>query len=151
MSLPQIPTACERIRTSSGPIDGCSSSVTTASPGPLRSRAFMDAPLSDFIRMCSQTYKGRCWHLSVSPTLLRSYPAGQVRRKEKHPPLPSAPPPPLLFELVHSKFAGVDHTRAVCFGAHVIGVFALAQFALFGFNKFARESMIERFPVVEYQ
>jgi hypothetical protein len=57
----------------------------------------------------------------------------------------------LLFELVHSKFAGVDHTRAVCFGAHVISVFALAQFALFGFNKFAREAMIERFPVVEYQ
>ena len=57
----------------------------------------------------------------------------------------------LLFELVHSKFAGVDHTRAVCFGAHVTGVFALAQFALFGFNKFARESMIERFPLVEYQ
>src|SRR5258708_29751384 len=48
MSLPQIPTARERISTSSGPIDGCSSSVTTASPGPLRSRAFMDAPLSDF-------------------------------------------------------------------------------------------------------
>src|SRR5260370_40917192 len=23
------------------------------------------------------------WHLSVSPTLLRSYPTGQVRRKEK--------------------------------------------------------------------
>jgi len=23
------------------------------------------------------------WHQSVSPTLLRSYPAGQVRRKEK--------------------------------------------------------------------
>src|SRR5260370_24689815 len=48
MSLPQIPTARERISTSSGPIDGCSSSVMTASPGPLRSRAFMDAPLSDF-------------------------------------------------------------------------------------------------------
>src|SRR6266849_4260329 len=53
------------------------------------------------------TSKGRCWHQSVSPTLvlarlgnataslplrgqprrkaLRSYPAGQVRRKEKHP------------------------------------------------------------------
>src|SRR5258707_7348608 len=53
------------------------------------------------------TGTGRCWHLSVSPTLvlarlgnataslplrgqprrkaLRSYPAGQVRRKEKHP------------------------------------------------------------------
>jgi len=57
----------------------------------------------------------------------------------------------LLFELVHSKFAGVDHTGAVCFGAHVTGVFALAQFALFGFNKFAREAMIERFPLVEYQ
>src|SRR5258708_23975741 len=48
MSLPQIPTARERISTYSGPIDGCSSSVMTASPGPLRSRAFMDAPLSDF-------------------------------------------------------------------------------------------------------
>ena len=76
-----------------------------------------------------------------------------------HPHLRAAPRPygetaiivSLLFELVHSKFAGVDHTRAVCFGAHVIGVFALAQFALFGFNKFAREAMIERFPVVEYQ
>src|SRR5438132_3389696 len=56
MSLPQIPTARERISTASGPIDGCSSSVTTAWAGPLRSRAFMDAPLSDFIRMCSQTY-----------------------------------------------------------------------------------------------
>src|SRR5260370_33363388 len=57
MSLPQIPTARERISTSSGPVDGCSSSVTTAWPGPLRSRAFMDVLLSDFIRMCSQTYK----------------------------------------------------------------------------------------------
>src|SRR6266851_450710 len=30
--------------------------------------------------------KGDRWHLSVSPTLLRSYPAGQVRRKEKGRP-----------------------------------------------------------------
>src|SRR5260370_26406780 len=43
-SLPQIPTARERISTSSGLIDGFSSSVTTASPGPLRSRAFIDVP-----------------------------------------------------------------------------------------------------------
>src|SRR6266700_4290272 len=27
--------------------------------------------------------EGTRWHLSVSPTLLRSYPTGQVRRKEK--------------------------------------------------------------------
>jgi len=27
----------------------------------------------------------RRWHLSVSPTLLHSYPPGQVRRKEKRP------------------------------------------------------------------
>src|SRR6266566_5889053 len=36
-----MPTACERISTSSGPKDGFSRSVTTASPGPLRSSAFM--------------------------------------------------------------------------------------------------------------
>src|SRR5438132_1669498 len=39
--------------------------------------------------------RGRCWHQSVSPTLLRSYPPGQVRRKEKHPRPASTPPPPL--------------------------------------------------------
>ncbi len=36
--------------------------------------------------MLSLDPKGDRWHLSVSPTLLRSYPAGQVRRKEKGRP-----------------------------------------------------------------
>ncbi len=38
---------------------------------------------------------GDHWHLSVLPTLLRSYPPGQARRKEQGPPFPTPPPSPL--------------------------------------------------------
>jgi phosphoglycolate phosphatase-like HAD superfamily hydrolase len=33
----------------------------------------------------AKPHRGRRWHLSVLPTLLRSYPTGQARRKEKRP------------------------------------------------------------------
>src|SRR5258708_37059354 len=109
-------------------------------------------------------FRGRCKHppLTAAPPPPLRENVGKLTTgamQASHPHLRSSPAPTgkqrsivsLLFELLHSKFAGVDHTRAICFGVYVIVVFALAQFALFGFNKFARESMIERFPVVEYQ
>jgi serine/threonine protein phosphatase PrpC len=67
--------------------------------GAFASNILAEAVLDPFeyaeTNMQSKTSTGRCWHQSVSPTLLRSYPAGQVRRKETHPHTSSSPPPPL--------------------------------------------------------
>jgi len=54
-------------------------------------------------RVCDEP--GRRWHLSVSLTLLCSYPPGQVRRKEKRSHSASTP----LSSLQQRKPFGGDH------------------------------------------
>src|SRR6266849_8001165 len=83
-----MPTARERISTSSGPIEGFSSSVRTASPGPLRSSAFIDMSLSGYhlgasrsstcygvdlhcLGLCEELDGG--WHLFVGVRTRRSH------------------------------------------------------------------------------
>src|SRR5229473_6296909 len=45
--------------------------------------AHSNVPSSAYANTNKGREPGTRWHLSVSPTLLRSYPTGQVRRKEK--------------------------------------------------------------------
>src|SRR5216683_3072209 len=54
---------------------------------------------------------GDHWHLSVLPTLLRSYPPGQARRKEQGPPSHSSPPSPLQEGSFPRKDGGLVGTR----------------------------------------
>src|SRR6266851_5007059 len=53
---------------------------------------------------------GDHWHLSVLPTLLRSYPPGQARRKEQGPPFPAPPPSPLRILMGFSR----QHPASLC-------------------------------------
>src|SRR5713101_3882523 len=101
----RLTNAAAQLPCGSGETQGEASPPRSTPPPPLRGT-----------RSVSHWDRGRCWHQSVSPTLvlarlgnataslplrgqprrkaLRSYPAGQVRRKEKHPlPAPRRPRP----------------------------------------------------------